>query len=186
VIGGWKKLHNEEHHIIRLTNSRTLSWAERVRSMGNKNAYRICVGEPEGKRPLGRPRRRWNDIKMNLRQDGVVWAGLICEYDNEPSGSTKCWEILEQLSNSSLFVSHLRAPASVVVGALCYNAEGLGFDTRWGKLKNFFNLPNPSSCTRHSTSNRNEYRKQKKMVLWSRARPVRRAHSLTTISEPIA
>jgi hypothetical protein len=46
-----------------------------------RNAYRILVGEPEGKRPLGRPRRRWEDnIKMNLREmgwDGMEWNGLI-------------------------------------------------------------------------------------------------------------
>jgi hypothetical protein len=45
-----------------------------------KNAYRILVGKPEGKRPLGRPRSRWVDnIKMDLREreDGMVWIGLI-------------------------------------------------------------------------------------------------------------
>jgi hypothetical protein len=42
------------------------------------NAYRILVGMPEGKKPLGRQRRRWVDnIKMNLRWDGIVWIGLI-------------------------------------------------------------------------------------------------------------
>jgi hypothetical protein len=42
-----------------------------------RNAYRILVGKPEGKRPLGRPRCRWVDnIKMDLRQDGMVWIGL--------------------------------------------------------------------------------------------------------------
>jgi hypothetical protein len=50
--------------------------------MGEKrNAYMILVGKPEGKRPLGRPRRRWVDnIKIDLREigwDGVVWTGLI-------------------------------------------------------------------------------------------------------------
>jgi hypothetical protein len=49
--------------------------------MGEKrNAYRILVGEPEGKRPLGRPRRKWVDnIKMDLREreGGMVWIGLI-------------------------------------------------------------------------------------------------------------
>jgi hypothetical protein len=43
-----------------------------------KNAFTILVGKPEGKRALGRPRRRWmNNIKMNFRENGVVWAGLI-------------------------------------------------------------------------------------------------------------
>jgi hypothetical protein len=47
--------------------------------MGETNAYRILVvGKPEGKRPLGRPRRRWVDnIKIYLRQDGMVWTGSI-------------------------------------------------------------------------------------------------------------
>jgi hypothetical protein len=48
---------------------------------GEEDAYRILVGKPEGKRPLGRPRRRWVDnIKMDLREigwDGVEWIGLI-------------------------------------------------------------------------------------------------------------
>jgi hypothetical protein len=42
------------------------------------NVYRLLVGKPEGKRPVGRPRRMWEDnIKMDLRWDGVVWTGLI-------------------------------------------------------------------------------------------------------------
>jgi hypothetical protein len=72
---------------------------------GKRNAYRILVGKPEGKRPLGRPRRRWvDDVKMNLRKIGwgkMGWNGLdrsglgqgsveeSCEGDNEPSGSIK-------------------------------------------------------------------------------------------------
>jgi hypothetical protein len=69
VIGGWRKLHNEELHnlyclpsIIRIIKSRRMRWAGHVARMGVKrNAYRILVGKPEGKRPLGRPRRRWED-----------------------------------------------------------------------------------------------------------------------------
>ena len=66
------------------------------------------VGQPEGKRPLGRPRRRWVDnIGMDLQEVGggyVDWIGLAqdrvqladaCECGNEPSGSIKCWEFLD-------------------------------------------------------------------------------------------
>jgi hypothetical protein len=66
VKGGWKKLHNEELHslysspsIIKMIKSRMMRWAGYVERMGKKmNAYRILVGKPEGKRPLGRPKHR--------------------------------------------------------------------------------------------------------------------------------
>jgi hypothetical protein len=69
VTGDWRKLHNEELHnlysspnITRMIRSRRMRWAGHVVRMGEKrNAYRIFVGWPEGKRPLGRPRRRWVD-----------------------------------------------------------------------------------------------------------------------------
>jgi hypothetical protein len=75
------KLHNEKLHnlysspsIIRMIKSRRMIWAGHVARMGEKNAYRILVGNPEGKRPLGSPRRRWVDnIKMDLREIG--WDG---------------------------------------------------------------------------------------------------------------
>jgi hypothetical protein len=75
VTGEWRKLHNEELHelysspnIIRIIKSRRMRWAGHVARMGEKkNAYRLLVGKPEGKRPLGRPRRRWVDnIRMDL------------------------------------------------------------------------------------------------------------------------
>jgi hypothetical protein len=71
-----------------------------------RNTYRILVGKPEGRRPLGRPRRKWVDnIKIDLREigwDGMDWIELAqnravegsCERGNEPSGSIKCWEVL--------------------------------------------------------------------------------------------
>jgi hypothetical protein len=77
-----RKLHNEELRdlysspsIIRIIKSRRMRWAGHVARMGaKKNAYRLLVGKPEGKRPLGRPRRRWVD---NIRMDlGEVWFGL--------------------------------------------------------------------------------------------------------------
>jgi hypothetical protein len=76
VTGDSRKLHNEELHnlypsssVIRVIKSRRMRWAGHVARMGGKmNAYRTFVGKREGKRPLGRPRRRWGDnIKMDLR-----------------------------------------------------------------------------------------------------------------------
>jgi hypothetical protein len=75
AIGGWRKVHNEELHnlycspsIIRMIKSRRMRWEEHVARLGEKrNAYRILVGKPEGKRPLGRPRRTWkNNIRIDL------------------------------------------------------------------------------------------------------------------------
>jgi hypothetical protein len=88
VTGEWKKLHNEELRdlysslcIIRIIKSRKMRWAGHVARMGERrNAYRLLVGKPEGKRPLGRPRRRWLDnIGMDLGDVGwgdVNWIGL--------------------------------------------------------------------------------------------------------------
>jgi hypothetical protein len=67
LTGVWRKLHNEDLHnsysapgIIRMIESRRMRWAGHVARMGKtRNAYRILVGKPEGKRPLGRPRCRW-------------------------------------------------------------------------------------------------------------------------------
>jgi hypothetical protein len=82
VTGEWRKLHNEELHnlysspdIIRQIKSRRKKWAGHVARMGEgRNVYRVLVGEPEGKKPLERPRRRWEDgIKMDLREIG--WGG---------------------------------------------------------------------------------------------------------------
>jgi hypothetical protein len=79
MIGGWEKLHNEELHklysspsIIRMFKSRRMRWAGYVERMGEKrNAYRILVGKQEGKRPLGRLGRRWEDnIEMDVREIG--------------------------------------------------------------------------------------------------------------------
>jgi hypothetical protein len=89
VTGEWRKLHNEELHdlypspsIIRIIKSRRMRWAGHVARMGKKtNSYRLLVGKPEGKRPLGRPRRRWVDnIRIDLGEVGwfgVDWIGLV-------------------------------------------------------------------------------------------------------------
>jgi hypothetical protein len=88
MTGEWRKLHDEELHdlyslpnIIRLIKSRGMRWVGHVARMGGKrNMYRLLVGKPEGKRPLGRPRRRWVDnIRMDLLELGwgdVNWIGL--------------------------------------------------------------------------------------------------------------
>jgi len=67
--------------IIRVNKSKRTRWAEHVARMGEmRNAHNILVGKPEGKRPLGRPRRRWEDnITMDLREiccEGVDWMHL--------------------------------------------------------------------------------------------------------------
>jgi hypothetical protein len=89
VIGRWRKLHNEELHglysspsIVRVIKARRMRWAGHVARMREvRGAYNILVGRPEGRRPLGRPRRRWEDsIKMDLREigfgdvDWIHWA----------------------------------------------------------------------------------------------------------------
>jgi hypothetical protein len=58
--------------------SRMMRWAGHVAQLGERrNAYRILVGKPEGRRPLGRPRRRWMDyIKIDLKREKLGWYGL--------------------------------------------------------------------------------------------------------------
>jgi hypothetical protein len=101
VTGGWRKLHNEELHNLHyspsiIRKSRRMKWAGHVARLGEKrNVYRLLVGNPEGKRPLGRPRRRWMDnIKMEVESS--------CERGNEPSGSIKCWELLNGCTTCGL------------------------------------------------------------------------------------
>jgi hypothetical protein len=84
--GSWRKLHNDELHnlyssqnIVRVIKSRRLRWAGHVARKGvERGVYRVLVGKPEGKRPLGRPRRRWEDnINLDLREIGIDWASWI-------------------------------------------------------------------------------------------------------------
>jgi hypothetical protein len=83
VTGGWRKLHNEELHglysspsIIRVIKASRMRWAGHVARIGEvRGAYNILVGRPEGRRPLGRPSRRWKDnTKMDLRE---IWFGDV-------------------------------------------------------------------------------------------------------------
>jgi hypothetical protein len=93
VTGEWRKLHNEELHnvysspdIIRQIKSKRMRWAGHVAHMGEeRKLYKVLVGKPKGKRPLGRSRHRWEDgIRMDLREIGwgsVDWIRLAQDRD---------------------------------------------------------------------------------------------------------
>ena len=93
ITGEWRNLHNAELHalysspnIIRSLKSRRLRWVGHIAHMEqSRNAYRVLVGKPDGKGPLGRPRRRWEDnIKMDLREVGCApgeWMDIAEDRD---------------------------------------------------------------------------------------------------------
>ena len=79
ITGEWRRLHNEalndlysSPNIVRVIKSRRMRCAGHVARMGEEmGVYRVVVGKPEGRRPLGRPRRRWVDnIRMDLQEMG--------------------------------------------------------------------------------------------------------------------
>jgi len=87
VTGEWRRLHKEElndlycsPNFVRVIKSRRMKWAGHVARMGERGVYRVLVGKPEGRRPLGRPRHSWVDnIKMDLQEVGcgyMDWIGL--------------------------------------------------------------------------------------------------------------
>jgi hypothetical protein len=104
VTDEWRKLHNDElndlyssPNIVRVVKSRRMRWAGHVARMGEKRGmHRVLVGKPEGKRPLGKPRRRWEgNIKMDvcevggghgdwmeLSQDWDRWRALVSTVKN--------------------------------------------------------------------------------------------------------
>jgi hypothetical protein len=93
--GSWRKLHNDELHtlysspnIVRVIKSRRMRWAGHVARIGEgRCVYKVLVGRPEGKRPQGRPRRRWEDnIKMGLREIGLDGANWIQLAQDRSSG----------------------------------------------------------------------------------------------------
>jgi hypothetical protein len=92
VRGEWGKLHNEKLHdmfssptIVRVIKTRRMRWAGDVACMGERrDVYRDLVGKAEGKRPLGRPRHRWEDnIEMDLQKVGFEgnWIELAQDRD---------------------------------------------------------------------------------------------------------
>ena len=93
VTGKWRRLHNEElndlyssPNIVWVIKSKRMRWAGHVARMGEeRGVYRVLVGKPEGRRPLGRPRRRWVDnITMDLEEVGcgyMDWIGLAQDRD---------------------------------------------------------------------------------------------------------
>ena len=94
ITGEWRRLHNEElndlycsPNIVRVIKSRRMRWAWYVARMGEeRGVYRVLVGKPEGRRPLGRPRRRWVDnIRVDLQEVGcgyMDWIGLAQDRDS--------------------------------------------------------------------------------------------------------
>jgi hypothetical protein len=110
VTGEWRKLHIEELHylysspsIIRIIKARRMRWAGHVVRMGeNRNAYRLLVGKPEGRRPLGRSRRRWLD---NIR-----------------TPVTRIWKF-ENILMTSLWNSDLLSSAKCQTGSVVLKSE---------------------------------------------------------------
>jgi hypothetical protein len=92
-------------NIVRVIKSRIMRWMGHVARMGEeRGVYRVLVGKPEGNRPLGRPRRRWEDnIRMIIKKwhvgvwTGLGWLRIGTGGGNEPSGSIKCGEFLDLL-----------------------------------------------------------------------------------------
>ncbi|KAJ4439510.1 hypothetical protein ANN_07634 [Periplaneta americana] len=135
-----EKLLNTELHalysspdIIRNIKSRRLRWAGHVARMGeSRNAYTVLVGRPEGKRPLGRPRSRWEDnIKMDLREVGYddrEWINFTQDRDqwrayvrdgNEPPGSLKANKanLKEKVTGAAQSTKALACRSGVALGS---------------------------------------------------------------------
>jgi hypothetical protein len=82
--GSWRELHSDELHnlysspnIVRMMKSRRMRWARHVARMGERrDIFRVLVGRSESKKPLGRPRRRWED-NIDLREMGIDGANWI-------------------------------------------------------------------------------------------------------------
>jgi hypothetical protein len=130
ATGGWRKLHNEElsdlcssPSIIRIIKSRRMSWARHVARTGEKrNAYRLIVGKQKGKRPLGRPRRRWVDnIKLDILEigwGGVDWIGLA-------QGSDKWRALVNAVINLRVTYNAGKLWSGYIIGGLSSSSQFL-------------------------------------------------------------
>ena len=103
ITGQWRKLHNTELHalysspnIIRNPKSRRLRWAGHVARMEQfRNTCRVLVGKPESKRPLGRPRHRWeDDIKIDLREVGCDPRDWIALAEDRDQWRAYVWAVM--------------------------------------------------------------------------------------------
>jgi hypothetical protein len=105
VIRSWRKLHNEELHnlysspsIIRMIKSRTIRLAGHVAQMGEKrNAFKILVGKPEGKRPLGRPICRWVDNIKYILEREREWGGM--DWTDLAQSRNQWWPLVNTVMN---------------------------------------------------------------------------------------
>jgi hypothetical protein len=104
IIGSLRKLHNVEFHtlyslpnMIRMIKSRMVRCVGHATCMSEKrNAYRVLVGKPERKKPLGRGRCRWEDnIKINLRE--TRWGGM--DWIHLAKNRDQCWALVNTVMN---------------------------------------------------------------------------------------
>ena len=104
VMVEWRRLHNKElndlyfsPNIVRVIKLRRMRWAGHVAPIGEeRGVYGVLVGKPEGRKPLGRPRRRWVDnIRLDLQEVGcgyMDWIGLAQDRD-------RCWTLVSAVMN---------------------------------------------------------------------------------------
>ena len=108
--GEWGRLHNKELHslhrspnIVRMIDSRRLRWAGHVARMKeSRSAFKILTGKPTGKRPLGRPKRRWEDnIRMDLEEIGIITGNWV-----DSTQDRDYWRALVRGIEPPGFISH--------------------------------------------------------------------------------